>query len=465
MADPLKSDSSQRTLLHIPRNDLSSSQTNTKNQSSLSLLQLPDGWTYRDLQQAHILAKPKQQAVLIAKNQSFTLHQLETSNVCILIPPVNDTDTQPPPNKQSKTSHPATNASTSSTTTSTTTNIRNTRLLRPGGSGASFLELRPQLVQVSSVRDAIPLWDPYQSSQPPKGLTTQLLADKLLLAPAQIQHTIRQYIPQAIQALQPTTGSVEPEGRDCDDDDGDDDSSNKRKSVPCSKTASTLYLRVAEEAWLDALHALVATLHETGHSYSHPQDSSQHISPGILVPNPEQLVQDTLERMDEIYQDRESVVRAALASLAGPEDSHGSITLDATQVAVCVAKRLMLRQSQPWDCQVFETKWLAQLPGITSRQSVNPGMLHGVAVRRTLEDGADVYQYFPAEALPSSDPAAFFAALFQAKDAWTEEEIAPYLECLELEWGMAPSEWLLRFSAQETTSGDDGVVTKYVAKK
>lgn len=410
MASPLDPKAG-RILLDLPLEDLKPS-TGVTGKSSLALLQLPDGWTATDLENASVVAQPHQPAVLLTKDQSFSLHHVETSNVCILVPPARNADEKPPTKKA-------------------------THLLRKGGSGASFLELRPRDAAPTQVRAVIPVWNPYDTSSTITGKTLIELAHTLQLAPAQVQACILEQIPQTV-------------------------------------LIQDKYIRVAEEAWWDALQAVVATLCEVDNAADHD----------IAV---DSLLQEARARATELYDNIEDVLRAAIMYLSQPKDGGKrrvhlrkvrrcvldnicSTTFDITihthslahfkiynyQVAVCVAKRLLVKQSQPWDCQLFVSRWMTQVPG-TAR--VDETMLHGMAVKCLDEGGNDVFQYLPVDALPLQDPAAYFQTLFATKEAWTEAELTPYIQALEREHGAAP--WLLRYCASVTVDGE----VLYAAKK
>ena len=121
------------------------------------------------------------------------------------------------------------------------------------------------------------------------------------------------------------------------------------------------------------------------------------------------------------------------------------------QVAACVARRLFLMQSHPWDPALLLARWQADLPGVGDPYAVDTSMLRVLAipvpanVNETGSTGAAevgneatsttdpqpprvLWKYVPADGLPPDDPAQAIETLFRHKPRWTEAELLPYLE-------------------------------------
>ena len=183
----LQDPSTTTTKSLVPVNTASESENHKDNDDApLLLLQLPPGWNTEDLKGSTFVANDSQQAALVveSKQQSFHVHRAETSNVLALVPPLRRRG-QEPQAKKLKTDDKALLPIP-------------TRLLKKGGSGASFLELRPKSLTRQELAKSLQpfLWNPYTSSALPAGKTLVTLSQELQVS----QHQIHQGLVK-LQAL------------------------------------------------------------------------------------------------------------------------------------------------------------------------------------------------------------------------------------------------------------------------
>jgi Sister chromatid cohesion protein Dcc1 len=136
---------------------------NDDRSAPLLLLQLPAGWSPRDLMSSHFVSQGSAGStvslVCEARNASFAVHTCETSNVLVLVPPPlprsasASTGTESAVHKRRKVVTDDGSAGATTSTTSTTLEEVPARLLRT--SGASYLELRPQTLSRQALRRAL----------------------------------------------------------------------------------------------------------------------------------------------------------------------------------------------------------------------------------------------------------------------------------------------------------------------
>jgi Sister chromatid cohesion protein Dcc1 len=131
----------------------------------LLLLQLPAGWSPRDLTSSHFVSQGSAGStvslVCEARNASFAVHTCETSNVLVLVPPRSastSTGTGSAVHKRRKVVTDEGSAGATTLTTTTTLEEVPARLLRT--SGASYLELRPQTLSRQALRQALEAHNP-----------------------------------------------------------------------------------------------------------------------------------------------------------------------------------------------------------------------------------------------------------------------------------------------------------------
>ncbi|CAG9462999.1 unnamed protein product [Pedinophyceae sp. YPF-701] len=149
---------------------------------------------------------------------------------------------------------------------------------------------------------------------------------------------------------------------------------------------------------------------------------------------------------------RAEVVAGALAAVAAPTPggAEGELAIDMARVAKVHARALLCGRAE-WPAAELETAVRTQLPE-EARDSVDvAGALRGEAVT-VGQPGAPVTVALPAYAL-TTEPAARFQAMFAVKQRWTRQEMAPYLEGLDVP-GVTDEELLLRY-ARETKGGGD----------
>ena len=294
--------------LTLPRGDLQSSSTQTK--GSFLLLQLPAGWKADDLVDARFVSKSQQQQVALVsdtKETSFWVSNVQSSNCFVLVPPFDNNDDD----DSIRESAPK------KTKLDPLLRTIPTRLLKPGGSGATFLELRPKLLKVTDLHHALvqaqAVLDPYSdSTTTPRGITVDNLATELQQSMTEIQK-----------------GLWGMEGVFVYKND------NQKDTV----------LLLSEETQMNVQHAIVSTLTEV-------EDCHDYAERGVSV---DRCVNWMVQRMSEeerFAQDR-AVVRDCLLRLAqenasSMEDDEGEE--DDKVVKLDVAK---VRLFYGCDCRFF----------------------------------------------------------------------------------------------------------------
>ena len=468
------SNENQVSLLTIPRSDLDSSSA----KGNAVLLQLPPGWKPNDLKEARFVAgTADQQAALVVESKrcSFSCFTVETSNALIMVPPTN---TEEHHSSSSSSSNKRSKVLEHGKTLTTVP----ARLLKTGGSGASFLELRPKTLRRSDLRIALQkcgVWDPYNNNsniddadKKKKGRTVSDLAGALQVSTAQIVQGLCQ-IPNALRLPRRSSSSK--------DDSGDADE----------------YVLISEEPLQECYAAIVAALAEVDECQDYAASSSSSSTGGISV---DAFVEEVLYRMsgEERFPDADHVIyhclRQLQASSSRSSSLHSSnkkkdrpittttmttttpsLRLDVTQVAVCVVRRLFRTKHAvaAWvDEETLFAQWQSELPGVGKLYQVQPQMLLGVAVVKEDEEerddqqqpggGGRFWRYLPADSL-SEDPKTCFDQLFDVKERWLLHEMEPYLEQRLTEDATA-AELLLRFTQIEIEERD-GLTTKWYLKK
>jgi hypothetical protein len=256
-------------LLTLPRTDL---QGNTA--SSFRMMQLPVGWKAEDLADSQFISKPQQQVALVSesKEMSFLVSNVQSSNCFVLIPPPDGIDE--PAAKKAKSSSLRTIP---------------TRLLKPGGSGATFLELRVKVLKVTDLQSALAHAvldrDEENNARP---MTIDALAKEL-------QHS-KTEIRKGLLAME-------------------------RAFVTSNES---VYL-LSEEIQMIVQHAIVSTLAE---------DCEDYAGRGVHV---ESCVQAIVERMspEERFRHDQDVVHYCLGRLAHPKSDANAeiIRLDVSKVS------------------------------------------------------------------------------------------------------------------------------------
>ena len=247
-------------LMTLPQSDLSGKST----ASSFMLLQLPEGWKPQDLKESQFVApNTEKQAVLIcnAKHESFYLSNVETSNCLVLVPP---SSTAASPSKKAKLTH----GDSSSLTPLPT------RLLKPGGSGASFLELRPKKMQLAHLRQALAqtVLDPYNTGE------TIIQGRSVHELTVELQQSQR----EILQGIQKVPGVYQLDGG---------------------------YCWLSEEVQLTVYEAILSNLAEVDGCQDYAETG---------IPNVDSFVQQTLQSMseEEKFEQAQGVIRHCLLQLA-----------------------------------------------------------------------------------------------------------------------------------------------------
>lgn len=172
------------SLLTLQKSDLLSSNKKHEDES-LVLMQLPSSLTVNDIQGARMIASKNQQASLVVerKGVSFDISRVETSNAYICVSP----------NQQERPAAKRTKSNDSKKLVSV-----HARLLQPGGSGASFLELKPKCLSISHLQEKLSecVFDPYNADKHWTGKTLATLAESLQVSQKQVMTGL-----QRMQAL------------------------------------------------------------------------------------------------------------------------------------------------------------------------------------------------------------------------------------------------------------------------
>jgi hypothetical protein len=174
------------SLLTLQKSDLVSSNKKHEDES-LVLMQLPCSLNVNDIQGARMIATHNQQATLVVerKGMSFDISRVETSNAYICVSP--NQQQERPAAKRTKSNDSKTLVSV------------HARLLQPGGSGASFLELKPKCLSISHLQEKLSecVFDPYHNVDKQwTGKTLATLAECLQVSQKQVMTGL-----QRMQAL------------------------------------------------------------------------------------------------------------------------------------------------------------------------------------------------------------------------------------------------------------------------
>lgn len=262
------------SLLTLSRSDLSSKNDNGKD--TLVLMQMPASLSIAELTSARIMASPTQQACLVVEDKgcSYSLSRVETSNAYVLVPPLAATDERP--RKKIKADRTLVSVSA--------------RLLHAaGGSGASFLELKPKTLLLVDLHKQLKehVFDPFDTSKSWSGRTLSSLAIDLQCSQKEVLDGLRRIHALAI------TGS-----------DG-----------------MAMYGLLSEEALQEAKLAIIATLTECDEfqDYAGVGISTNHFITEVLdrVPASEacqhmaQIIQHTLRMLqsDSFYASESDIIQ------------------------------------------------------------------------------------------------------------------------------------------------------------
>ncbi|GAX09400.1 hypothetical protein FisN_6Lh227 [Fistulifera solaris] len=395
-------------LLTLPRGDLQGNTT----VSSFRMMQLPVGWKAEDLANSRFISKPQQQVALVSevKEMSFWVSNVQSSNCFVLIPPPLDEPDE----------FAAKKAKLSSSLSSSDQSLRTipTRLLKPGGSGATFLELRVKVLKVADLQSALvnahAILDREEENTPP--MTIDALAREL-------QHS-RMEIRRGLSAMERAFVTTETE---------------------------CVWL-LSEEIQMIVQQAIVSTLAEA-------EDCQDYAGRGVHV---ERCVKAIVERMspEERFDQDRDVVHYCLRRLADRTSDTEVIQLDVSKVAKWVARHLFSLQSAPWEESLFMARWQSQTPGVGDTYRVSLEMLRGLAVHR----GA-LWKYLPADQIMTTDSVEdAFELLFDWKDSWELDELQPYLDAMVDATAISQGDLVLQY-LKVTTETSNGCSVKMCRKR
>lgn len=406
-------------------------------------------------------SRQSQQACLVLedKGASFTLSRLETSNALVLVPPAPATsdfeDKSVPPARKK----PKIGGNGGSPLNPAPTETR-ARLLQLGGSGASFLEVRPHRLDRSLLRKKLSEceYDPYAPGSDRSirmeryGHSVDELALTLRCSEREVRSALLSLEAFEMPVLSPSGLSGSSLGR--------------------------RYGTLSEEAKMDATLAIVETLNECE---EYDDLFSSKTSAGRPIEE-EKFVERVVGRSGEGGADvlEESVVRHCLRSCAAVDDngeasSGGKYSIDLNKVAIFLGHHLLNKQSEPWDELSFLAEWHKLVPGVgdTSRPNTNILLHAGVALRTSklitsnAGDGGDneVVErdhlvYFPEGKLPM-EPEERFRKIFRKRERWSKEDLEPYVTKLAKELGTTVAEILMKHTCNVV---DEDGIQWYVAR-
>ena len=291
-----------------------------KHAGQLVLMQLPKGIQISDLISAsgggcHFLA-PKvggandnnnsssnmRQAALVveSKHQSFSISRLETSNALVLVPPLEDTTTDINGNNNNNGNRtdegPASKKPKVGGPPSRSLRPVPARLLTPGGSGSSFLELRPKMLRPGALATLLEkhVFDPYNHTKNPYNNNNKTAANTNLI--------VGRTVPSLARELQSSQGQVVEALAVLQSFSMPSPSSYSDTTSP-----ATYYGVLSEEALQEAHNAIIATLAES-------DDFGDYAGQGVDV---DDFVAQVVERFsrDQAYPQLEHVIRYALRLL------------------------------------------------------------------------------------------------------------------------------------------------------
>jgi len=404
---------------------------------------------------------------------AYALSRVETSNALVMVPPQEARklpsagngggdgggDGESPPKKQRQEGSGA----------PVQLEMR-AQLLAAGGSGASFLDLRPHPLNVPALRRMLQRteYDPYSSPSGGSGSgsgsgsggtggggrTIAQLASSLRVSQGQVRQALTDFAGAA--PLAPVAFELPPRN-------------SGRWGV------------LSEEAREDAGMGIVSVLAEC-ERYANAfalaaGGGSPKVGEAVGVAD---FVREVVRRSAEAEGDGtacldEAVVEHCLRCCSVPASMTGSsVQLDLDKVALILAHHLFNRQTTPWALADFEAEWQRLMPCVGESSKPSLDLLSGVALQRTREDlspaviralgdksnndeGGDdatgkrdgsedagdinkakYLTYLPMHRL-STVPEKRFEVLFKEKESWTLDEIKPYVNHLIVEAGSTSS--------------------------
>jgi hypothetical protein len=320
------------SLLTLPRTEFKSTQNGNDNNNAaastvplpvaasnddtapLLLLQLPKGWTTHDLKDSKFIGSSadSSQVVLVveSKKTSFSINRLETSNCLVMVPPPQYDADEQGASKKSKL-----------TATGKTILPVPARLLTPGGSGSSFLELREKPLLIHELNKSLQehVLNPYNIHINPysnsnnnsdnssntniKNSSTALCAGRTVYDLAVHLQSSQAQVQSGLEAIQ---------------------------AFCLPRTDPVAYCVLSEETLLVACNAIVSALSEA-------DECQDYAVAGVSM---KRLVEHVIQNMsaEELYVDAEFVVRHCLSTLtaaaANSVDGEDNIRLSVGKVRI-----------------------------------------------------------------------------------------------------------------------------------
>jgi hypothetical protein len=361
---------------------------------------------------------------------SFVLQRVETSNALVLVPPPlsttkkssggeKDHDNDEEVEEEEPVPHsPQKRRKLTTTEKGLTLQPLQARLLNHGA-GAFFLEAKTEPLRLADLFQQLPVWDPY-STDDIVAVSTETLGNALAKSKTEIQKGLCD-----LQAVSSKTG----------------------------------HCRLAEEAKLDVLDTVIATLVE---AFPH------YISEGIPLRG---FCKSARVRLPKALQEKEywaeMLTKHCLGTLTSSTSSNmvdetesSTLQLDAALVGAAVASRILSRQ-KVWEESVFLNKWQEEMPGVDCNISTRWLMGHAVRLSEDTqgENYADktemkttyYWKYLPSSAVVENakDASVVWNRLIQAKENWTAVALEPYLNTWQRFQGETPAA-ILRHAAIRT---------------
>lgn len=297
--DSLQSkDESRVSLLSIPLSDLDASTPN-----DLLLLQLPPCLSVGALQSAVFTARPGQPASLVTSESSYALQRVETSNTLVMVAPPDDNENN---NHRSQKRSKVTEAGKILTEVPA-------RLLKTGGSGASFLELRKKKLRKVDLWNALKesVWNPFDDGPNPDENHPGILMPGIGRTAGEMAIDLQFSETEILQGLEDIQALAFPEPK------------------------PARYVLVAEEPMQECYNAILSTLAELAIDYA-------------VERLPENFVTDAVVRLSENFYGSDVLIGHCINLLQNKKRSSDSaIYLDVTKVRAWYSN-LMESPSKLW---------------------------------------------------------------------------------------------------------------------
>ena len=414
---------------------------------------------------------------------SYALSKVETSNALVMIPPQKpiiasfNNDNEATTEEDGDESPPKKQRTDAATGTVAKVELEmHAQLLEPGGSGASFLDLRPHLLNMGTLRRLLQrtVYDPYDNTsssgdgsngRSAGGMTIAQLASALRVSQSQVRH-----------AMTSPSGLL----------------SNEAFQLPPRNSGR--WGMLSEEAREDASMGIVSVLAEC-EEFANIFTADSKVSKGVNI---DDFVKEVVRRSAEAEGDGAACLDAVVvehclrccSSTDNDDDAPADtamLKLDLDKIALILAHHLFNRQTTPWLLKNFEAEWQRLMPCVGEQSKPSIEVLAGVALQRTMDqlspaviraladktngskdegsDGGgkgqdedvevanDIYlSYLPEYRLPTS-PDKRFDLLFREKESWTSTEIEPYVKRLVDEAGSTMEVVLMKYTLSADQNG------------